>query len=395
MDLLSSLRKMSPESVDQEYSDQYSFIHRAVVQMLERFLQASDQQLYCNQPELSLERFTAGRRIRTIRSEAMVLSQRVDCPLQVGGEVLPQEEDFKYLVLFSVREERRQDWCSICNDQTRVVLSPTSESHSDYINASFIKGPSGDCRYIASQGPLSSTLVDFWRMIWQHKIKVIVMACRETEMGKRKCENYWAPVLQSAAFGPFTVSNQREVRHNEDLLVRTLTVCYQQVPVRTGSSGLDSQSIIVPQERSSQKVNMNETYAVINKPKKAQQPPPEPTYTVVATPSSGDRMLPSSHHYDNDYTQAPAAPIYSAVKPRRPLTLQQAATPIYDMAAPVDPREGSDYHLVSAANHDYEDVSSEINVNSFCSPGGIGFNCRVQKPRGPRDPPAEWSRLER
>lgn len=24
-----------------------------------------------------------------------------------------------------------------------------------------------------------------------------------------------------------------------------------------------------------------------------------------------------------------------------------------------------------------------------------GFNCRVQKPRGPRDPPAEWSRLER
>lgn len=24
-----------------------------------------------------------------------------------------------------------------------------------------------------------------------------------------------------------------------------------------------------------------------------------------------------------------------------------------------------------------------------------GFNCRIQKPRGPRDPPAEWSRLER
>lgn len=24
-----------------------------------------------------------------------------------------------------------------------------------------------------------------------------------------------------------------------------------------------------------------------------------------------------------------------------------------------------------------------------------GFNCRVQRPRGPRDPPAGWSRLER
>lgn len=27
--------------------------------------------------------------------------------------------------------------------------------------------------------------------------------------------------------------------------------------------------------------------------------------------------------------------------------------------------------------------------------GFSGFNCRVQKPRGPREPPAEWSRVER
>ncbi|KAG8003052.1 Tyrosine-protein phosphatase non-receptor type 22 [Nibea albiflora] len=70
-------------------------------------------------------------------------------------------------------------------DQSRVVLSLlTSDCDSDYINASFIKGASADCRYIASQAPLSATLVDFWRMIWQHDVKVIVMACREVEMGK-------------------------------------------------------------------------------------------------------------------------------------------------------------------------------------------------------------------
>uniref|UniRef100_A0A096LRF9 protein-tyrosine-phosphatase n=1 Tax=Poecilia formosa TaxID=48698 RepID=A0A096LRF9_POEFO len=90
-------------------------------------------------------------------------------------------------------------------DQTRVVLSlQTSGSDSDYINASFVQGASGDCRYIASQAPLSSTLTDFWRMIWQHKIKVIVMACREIEMGKV------------------------ESRPNQDVVVRTLVVCYQQ-----------------------------------------------------------------------------------------------------------------------------------------------------------------------
>ena len=41
-------------------------------------------------------------KINTSKSEAMVLSQKkVDCPLQVGGESLPQVEEFKYLgVLF-------------------------------------------------------------------------------------------------------------------------------------------------------------------------------------------------------------------------------------------------------------------------------------------------------
>ncbi|KAI3371941.1 hypothetical protein L3Q82_006813 [Scortum barcoo] len=55
-----------------------------------------------------LERFAAeceaaGMRISTSKSEAMVLDRkRVACPLWVGGEVLPQVEEFKYLgVLFT------------------------------------------------------------------------------------------------------------------------------------------------------------------------------------------------------------------------------------------------------------------------------------------------------
>ncbi|KAI3351356.1 hypothetical protein L3Q82_005899 [Scortum barcoo] len=40
----------------------------------------------------------AGMRISTSKSEAMVLNRkRVACPLWVGGEVLPQVEEFKYL----------------------------------------------------------------------------------------------------------------------------------------------------------------------------------------------------------------------------------------------------------------------------------------------------------
>ena len=58
--------------------------------------------------QLSLEQFAAGceaagMTISTSKSEAMVLDRkRVECPLQVGEEVLPQVEEFKYLgVLFA------------------------------------------------------------------------------------------------------------------------------------------------------------------------------------------------------------------------------------------------------------------------------------------------------
>uniref|UniRef100_A0A2K5RB60 protein-tyrosine-phosphatase n=1 Tax=Cebus imitator TaxID=2715852 RepID=A0A2K5RB60_CEBIM len=70
-------------------------------------------------------------------------------------------------------------------DYSRVELSLiTSDEDSSYINANFIKGVYGPKAYIATQGPLSTTLLDFWRMIWEYSVLIIVMACMEYEMGK-------------------------------------------------------------------------------------------------------------------------------------------------------------------------------------------------------------------
>jgi len=63
---------------------------------------------------------------------------------------------------------------------------------SDYINANYVKGASGSNAYIASQGPLPHTVNDFWRMVVETEVQVIVMACNETEAGKHKCERYWS-----------------------------------------------------------------------------------------------------------------------------------------------------------------------------------------------------------
>uniref|UniRef100_A0A2R9BFT3 protein-tyrosine-phosphatase n=1 Tax=Pan paniscus TaxID=9597 RepID=A0A2R9BFT3_PANPA len=59
-------------------------------------------------------------------------------------------------------------------DYSRVELSLiTSDEDSSYINANFIKGVYGPKAYIATQGPLSTTLLDFWRMIWEYSVLII------------------------------------------------------------------------------------------------------------------------------------------------------------------------------------------------------------------------------
>ncbi|KAG1972129.1 tyrosine-protein phosphatase non-receptor type 18 [Pimephales promelas] len=442
-------------------------------------------------------------------------------------------------------------------DQSRVCLTPTtSEYESDYINASFIKGAARNKIYIATQGPVSSTVVDFWRMIWQHNVKVIIMACREIEMGKKKCEVYWASTTDTSTFGPFTVSTLEELRPNEEVVVRTLVVKYcdearkvfhfqytawpdhgipdmpdgilgmmelarqkqsnQTDPVvvhcsagcgRTGViCAIDYVNDLLLTEQIQEDFNIfdlifelrkqrpsavqtKEQYGFVfhtvaqmfqkvlqvknkntetstslyinavspkaslgsfNVPSKTRNPLLKPrlshplpqtrmndTYAVVNKP----RLQPPSsatnsntvHHYDNANSEkSNKTPVYSAVKPKnRPGSLLPPPTsPVYDRTTTANQRGGlppkvmdhDGYELLpgelrsmnrdaqpqgplsrspsatgsqSSIDDDYEYVSSVVkDTNSSFAPAGMGFNCRIKKPKGPRDPPAEWSRAE-
>ncbi|KAK7460720.1 hypothetical protein BaRGS_00038866 [Batillaria attramentaria] len=75
-------------------------------------------------------------------------------------------------------------------DHTRVKISP-DEQGSDYINANYVPGYTRDDEYIATQGPLHSTMNDFWRMVWEHRVPIIVMLTQTVERGQIKCEKYW------------------------------------------------------------------------------------------------------------------------------------------------------------------------------------------------------------
>uniref|UniRef100_A0A4W2EFX8 Receptor-type tyrosine-protein phosphatase C n=1 Tax=Bos indicus x Bos taurus TaxID=30522 RepID=A0A4W2EFX8_BOBOX len=65
------------------------------------------------------------------------------------------------------------------------------EEISRYINASFVMSYWKPEVMIAAQGPLKETIGDFWQMVFQRKVRVIVMLTELKSGDKEACAQYW------------------------------------------------------------------------------------------------------------------------------------------------------------------------------------------------------------
>ncbi|XP_055584218.1 tyrosine-protein phosphatase non-receptor type 7 isoform X2 [Falco biarmicus] len=126
------------------------------------------------------------------------------------------------------------------NPESRVCLRRARNQEEDsYINANYITGYAGRLReYIATQGPMLNTVTDFWEMVWQEEVPLIVMitklqerkesqvagsgivllipcsssqglcilASMRTTFHLQKCVHYWPE--KEGTYGPFTVRVQ-------------------------------------------------------------------------------------------------------------------------------------------------------------------------------------------
>lgn len=77
-------------------------------------------------------------------------------------------------------------------DNNCIKLTDKRIGNREYINASWILGPYDIPKcYIATQGPIQSTLVDFWRLVVEKQVPVIVCLTPEIENRIEKCARYW------------------------------------------------------------------------------------------------------------------------------------------------------------------------------------------------------------
>ncbi|CAO2580880.1 Tyrosine-protein phosphatase non-receptor type 3 [Lemmus lemmus] len=95
-------------------------------------------------------------------------------------------------------------------DSTRVLL----QGNEDYINASYVnmEMPAANLvnKYIAAQGPLPHTCAQFWQVVWDQKLSLVVMLTTLTERGRTKCHQYWPDPPDVMDHGIFHVQCQAE-----------------------------------------------------------------------------------------------------------------------------------------------------------------------------------------
>ncbi|KAM9025736.1 tyrosine-protein phosphatase non-receptor type 23 isoform 1-T1 [Ara ararauna] len=146
-----------------------------------------------------------------------------------------QERDARQLSIAIARcysmKNRHQDIMPY--DRNRVVLRSGKD---DYINASRVEDLSPYCpTVIATQAPLLGTAADFWLMIYEQKVSVVVMLVSEQELDKQKVLRYFPTergqpmvqgpitlVLTSLKVAPTHVERMMTLQYRDQSLKRTV-----------------------------------------------------------------------------------------------------------------------------------------------------------------------------
>ncbi|XP_072305806.1 receptor-type tyrosine-protein phosphatase beta-like [Eucyclogobius newberryi] len=115
-------------------------------------------------------------------------------------------------------------------DHCRVRLSVQNQNpFSDYINANYVPGGGTERDFICTQGPLPHTVADFWRMVWEQNVQIIVMVTALRHKDIVLCENYWPfepSIVQHGRIQVTTVKRQQ----GPDCVITTMKLRQRDCP---------------------------------------------------------------------------------------------------------------------------------------------------------------------
>ncbi|XP_072516603.1 receptor-type tyrosine-protein phosphatase C isoform X4 [Salminus brasiliensis] len=92
-------------------------------------------------------------------------------------------------VLIKLEEDNSNG--SDAEDEEDYSSDEEDETPTKYINASYVDGYWCPRNVITAQGPLPDTVADFLQMLYQHRVKTVVMLSDCTENGQEFCSQYW------------------------------------------------------------------------------------------------------------------------------------------------------------------------------------------------------------
>ncbi|TKR81789.1 hypothetical protein L596_015607 [Steinernema carpocapsae] len=113
-----------------------------------------------------------------------------------------------------------------CLDNTRVVLRfPNRDEEASYVHANYVDGKNLRNKFILTQGPLMKTVGDFWRMVWQEKVSLIIMVCDHVEEDRKKCAEY-LPTRERTDVANLQIKRRSQTVHKYNLTETKITLTY-------------------------------------------------------------------------------------------------------------------------------------------------------------------------
>ncbi|KAJ5580117.1 uncharacterized protein N7459_006102 [Penicillium hispanicum] len=117
-------------------------------------------------------------------------------------------------------------------DHSRVRLEGIPLGGCDYVNANHIQAEFSNRRYIATQAPVPDTFNDFWRVVWEQDVRLLVSLTAEVERGQVKCHPFW----RSGNYGPFKVKAYSERFIHIETQGRSIDHTFQNPSVSDGQT---------------------------------------------------------------------------------------------------------------------------------------------------------------